>query len=163
MSPERDAPALATGHSNGIRQLLEPVTGPLLQGPLPSAESRAGAARKGWQGAFYLLSFLLNHSLCISASSSLPVISGSTHKGWSCLTRGQASVNSIRVPVRVKQLEEVISVSQRLLVWCSHHKKGFSAGTGWKMTLCYLNDYFGVFSWGAVTVLEQQQPSQASW
>lgn len=136
---------------------------PLLQGPLPSAESRAGAACKGWQDASYLLSFLLSHSVCISASSSLPVIPGSTHKGWSCLMRGHASVNSICVSLHVKWMEEVILVSQRLLALCSHHKKGFSAGTGWKTTLCYLNDYFGVSCWGAVTVLEQQQPSQASW
>lgn len=116
---------------------------------------------KSWQDAFYILSFLLSHSICISASSSLPVIPGSTHKGWSCLMRAQVSVNSICVPLHVKWMEEVISVSQRLLAWCSDHKKDFSARTGWKKTLYYLNDYFGVFCWGAVTVLEQ--PSQASW
>lgn len=41
--------------------------------------------------------------------------------------RGKASVNAfLSLYIHfVQWMEEVISVSQRLLAWCSHHKKGF--------------------------------------
>lgn len=138
---------------------------PLSKVPCPVQGAGLGLYARAGRMLFYLLSCLLSHSVCISASSSFPAISGSTYKGWSCLMRGKASVNAfMSLCIHfVQWMEEVISVSQRLLAWCSHHKKGFSAGTGWKMILCYLNDNFGGFCWGAVTVLEQQHPSQASW